>query len=341
MIGISSLDLLAFPHRRSDRVVVPVVDARKGEVFYAMYRQVPGGLQQVVEPRVGPVDELVADLLARSQEALCVGDGAQRYRAEILDGFHCEIADESHPSAGPLVQLAHARALREEWVSPADIRPVYLRQPDAQINWSDPGRAVSERASQPSEPRCVTCAGVGSEAPMSVLAGSSTGRPAASRSSRCAAATSARSWPSSGCRTRARGRRRCSTTSSTRSRTGHRHYLVARLGRTVVGYAGLMFVADEAHVTNVAVHPDHRRSGIATQLLLELADVAIQRGCAAWTLEVRASSTGAQALYRAVRVRAGRRAGEVLREHRGRHRDVVPRHPGAGLRRAPGRAARR
>ena len=51
MIGISSLDLLAFPHRRSDRVVVPVIDARKGEVFYAMYRQVPGGLQQVVAHR--------------------------------------------------------------------------------------------------------------------------------------------------------------------------------------------------------------------------------------------------------------------------------------------------
>ena len=62
---------------------------------------------------------------------------------QILDGFHCEIADESHPSAGPLVQLAHARALREEWVSPADIRPVYLRQPDAQINWST--RASQER----------------------------------------------------------------------------------------------------------------------------------------------------------------------------------------------------
>ena len=60
-----------------------------------------------------------------------------------------------------------------------------------------------------------------------------------------------------------------------------------------------MFVADEAHVTNIAVHPDHRRGGIATRLLGELADVAIGRGCAAWTLEVRASSHGAQALYRA------------------------------------------
>ena len=136
MIGISSLDLLAFPHRRSDRVVVPVIDARKGEVFYAMYRQVPGGLQQVVQPRVGPIDELVADLLARSQEVLCVGDVALRYREAILDGYHCEIADECHPSAGPLVQLAHARALREQWVNASDISPVYLRPPDAQINWA-------------------------------------------------------------------------------------------------------------------------------------------------------------------------------------------------------------
>lgn len=136
MIGIPSLDLLAFRQRRSDRVVVPVVDARKGEVFYALYRPVPGGVQQVARPRVGPVAELVADLLARSQEVLCVGDGALRYQAEIVEGYHCEVSDVAHPSAAQLVQLAHARALREEWVSPADIAPVYLRQPDAQINWA-------------------------------------------------------------------------------------------------------------------------------------------------------------------------------------------------------------
>ncbi len=136
MIGISSLDLLAFPNRHTDRVVVPVIDARKGEVFWAMYRQVPGGLQQVAPPTVGPVDDLVADLLARSQEALCIGDGAHRYREEILDGYHCEIGEDAHPSAAPLVQLAHARALREEWVNPREITATYLRAPDAQINWS-------------------------------------------------------------------------------------------------------------------------------------------------------------------------------------------------------------
>lgn len=136
MIGISSLDLLAFPSRHTDRVVVPVIDARKGEVFWAMYRQVPGGLQQVAPPTVGPVGDLVADLLARSQETLCVGDGAHRYRDEILEGYHCEIGEDAFPSSAPLVQLAHARALREDWVNPRDIHAEYLRAPDALINWA-------------------------------------------------------------------------------------------------------------------------------------------------------------------------------------------------------------
>lgn len=136
MIGITSLDLLAFACRHTDRLLVPVIDARKGEVFWAMYRQVPGGVQQVAAPTVGPVEDLVADLLARSDDTLCVGDGAARYRDEILDGYRCEISGPAHPSAGALVELAHAKALREDWVRPNDIEAVYLRAPDAQINWA-------------------------------------------------------------------------------------------------------------------------------------------------------------------------------------------------------------
>ncbi len=67
---------------------------------------------------------------------LCVGDGAENHRDEITEGYRCEIAGPIHPSVGTLVQLAHARALREEWVRPNEIEPVYLRAPDAQINWT-------------------------------------------------------------------------------------------------------------------------------------------------------------------------------------------------------------
>ena len=82
-------------------------------------------------------------------------------------------------------------------------------------------------------------------------------------------------------------------------RCGERHYLVARDGNEVVGYGGLMFVVDDAHLTNLAVTPERQRQGIATRMLAELAWAAIDRGCSALTLEVRVSNTGAQALYRA------------------------------------------
>lgn len=83
---------------------------------------------------------------------------------------------------------------------------------------------------------------------------------------------------------------------------GGRHYAIARRNRELVGYAGLWFVPDpdgpQAHITNIVVAPSARRSGVASALMLELAERAIARGCVAWTLEVRASSTGAQELYR-------------------------------------------
>lgn len=82
------------------------------------------------------------------------------------------------------------------------------------------------------------------------------------------------------------------------ARKGERYYLVARSAGTVVGYAGLMFVTDDAHVTNIAVAADHQRRRVATRLLAELAWEAIVRGSDALTLEVRVSNTGAQSLYR-------------------------------------------
>jgi ribosomal-protein-alanine N-acetyltransferase len=90
-------------------------------------------------------------------------------------------------------------------------------------------------------------------------------------------------------------------------RGGSRWYVVARqrlaergrgAGDEIVGYAGLWFTDAEAHVTNIAVRPARQRRGVATRLMSELADEAIRRGATAWTLEVRASSVGAQELYR-------------------------------------------
>jgi tRNA threonylcarbamoyladenosine biosynthesis protein TsaB len=138
MVGVPSLDLLAFPVRYSNRLIVTAIDARRGELFYAFYRQVPGGVQRVSDHQVGTPDDLASELVANGEECLLVGDGARRY-AEVFDGLkRVELADDglAYPSAASLVQLAHAQALREQFVAPWDLQPLYLRKPDAEINWS-------------------------------------------------------------------------------------------------------------------------------------------------------------------------------------------------------------
>jgi len=77
-----------------------------------------------------------------------------------------------------------------------------------------------------------------------------------------------------------------------------RAYRVARTGGRLVGFGGLMFVLDEAHVTTLSVHPDHQGRRIGTRLLAVLVREARRRGTRALTLEVRAGNVPAQALYR-------------------------------------------
>ena len=87
-------------------------------------------------------------------------------------------------------------------------------------------------------------------------------------------------------------------------------FLVAQDGDTgrVVGYAGLLVVADEGYITNVAVFPEYRRQGVAAKLISVFENFARGNKLAFLTLEVRPSNTGAIALYEGLGFReAGRR----------------------------------
>ncbi len=75
-------------------------------------------------------------------------------------------------------------------------------------------------------------------------------------------------------------------------------FLTALDGNTVVGYLGCHHVADEGFIANVAVHPNHRRRGIARALV----NAAIEQGrsLSRLTLEVRESNAAAIALYQSL-----------------------------------------
>ncbi len=74
-------------------------------------------------------------------------------------------------------------------------------------------------------------------------------------------------------------------------------YLVARESGEILGYAGMWFVLDEAHVTNVAVRADARGQGIGEALMRALIRLAAENGMTWMTLECRRSNKVAQNLY--------------------------------------------
>jgi tRNA threonylcarbamoyladenosine biosynthesis protein TsaB len=137
MVGVSSLDLLAFRVRYAQRLIVPAVDARRGELFYAFYEHVPGGVQRVSPYQLGKPDDLVSELVATGRECLAVGDGALRHRGAFDDMARTEFGSlgDAYPSAAALVELAHPRVMREEFVQPWELAPLYLREAHADIEW--------------------------------------------------------------------------------------------------------------------------------------------------------------------------------------------------------------
>lgn len=84
-----------------------------------------------------------------------------------------------------------------------------------------------------------------------------------------------------------------------RNELGHAfgYFRVAFLEGQIVGYGAIWMLVDEAHITTVAVSPDHQRHGIGWKIMLDLLEEAKDRGAIAATLEVRASNAAAIQLY--------------------------------------------
>jgi len=137
IVGVASIDLLAFSARYARRLICAATDAKRGEVFYAFYRPVPGGVAREEDFQVGTPDDLLAELEARREDILLVGSGGLVYRQRLEGSAHVEIASPglAHPSAEALVELAVPRFVREDFDRLYDVQPIYIRKADAEIAW--------------------------------------------------------------------------------------------------------------------------------------------------------------------------------------------------------------
>jgi tRNA threonylcarbamoyladenosine biosynthesis protein TsaB len=135
--GVCTLDALAagLAEEAGERDRLIVADARRGEVFAALYS--PGG-ERLWDPLVASPGELAERIAGLGSGALCAGSGAVRFRQQLASRS-VDIPDDDEPvhrvAARHVCALAAARAGEDDRGSAA---PIYLRAPDAK-RWRERG----------------------------------------------------------------------------------------------------------------------------------------------------------------------------------------------------------
>ncbi|HVF53023.1 MAG TPA: tRNA (adenosine(37)-N6)-threonylcarbamoyltransferase complex dimerization subunit type 1 TsaB [Actinomycetota bacterium] len=137
IVGMASLDLVAYELRYSAKTICAVLDARRNEVFHAFYRSSPGGIQRMSEYRVERPERLAVGIESRREEVLMVGNGSLLYRNmfEDLEPVEMGTMSNSFPDARALVELALPRMYREDFDSLYHLKPLYLRRSAKPIEW--------------------------------------------------------------------------------------------------------------------------------------------------------------------------------------------------------------
>jgi tRNA threonylcarbamoyladenosine biosynthesis protein TsaB len=127
--GVGGLDTLAAAVGPSGASVVTTLDARRGQVFWAIHAPHDGMLRCVEEPRVGSREEL----------DVVIGELASGGVVHVIGEIAAEVV--TRPDAADTARLAVVRAATtaSELLVPAALTPVYLRDADVRIGWNERG----------------------------------------------------------------------------------------------------------------------------------------------------------------------------------------------------------
>lgn len=136
VVGVNSLEALAWQANAFHGQVIPLIDAQRKLVYTAAYRFEASGVTTLRAPDVLHIQELLDELAPSTEAVFFLGDALPLHRQIIVDtlGSRARFALplQEMPSAASLGQCAMGKALAGETVSAADIQPIYLRTSQAE-----------------------------------------------------------------------------------------------------------------------------------------------------------------------------------------------------------------
>lgn len=139
LIAVKSLDAIAYAASLSGHNKIAVVQKARGkEVFFAFYSYENNDLKTFISPRVVSIKEAISNSLKfLEQDKVSVfGNAVEDFKSELYESTVCfEIFPVlSSPPISSIAKLALNDSYSKRW-EPELLEPLYLRPPDARINW--------------------------------------------------------------------------------------------------------------------------------------------------------------------------------------------------------------
>lgn len=140
--AVSGLEAVAFQSRSAAPILVPVLDARRGQFYFASYRSTPGGRALDGEDCVASPEEFIEMLKTRAGDSrFCIVTTDPKLVAGILSHFEstkAEVEIVSPVLAPSIGRIGYARAQRGQLSDALSLGANYVRRSDAELHWKTP-----------------------------------------------------------------------------------------------------------------------------------------------------------------------------------------------------------
>ncbi len=137
VVTVSTLEAFAWNFPFSRYPVCILLDARKGEVYAAVFKWENGGFKRIIEETSIKLDDLLRELKG---EIVFAGEGVPLYVDKIAESMKdralIAALEKMVPSPANVAMLGLEKALRGNYINASEAVPFYIRKSEAEVKWS-------------------------------------------------------------------------------------------------------------------------------------------------------------------------------------------------------------
>jgi tRNA threonylcarbamoyladenosine biosynthesis protein TsaB len=138
IVGVSTLEVLSYPVPDHSALICPLLDARKKEVYTSLFQYKNNRLTRLAEDMVVSPFEILKRI---DEKTIFLGEGAEVYRELIIE----KLSDLAvflpqffnQPRGASVAAIGLKKYQEGELLSLQDLKPVYIRRPEAEIKWEE------------------------------------------------------------------------------------------------------------------------------------------------------------------------------------------------------------